>query len=450
MSFPDDIRTPCKDNASCRTYLLTYAQADLQRVPDTASFVNIILDAFQEGTSTSEIVQWACCMEDHEDGGKHFHMMVKLNKPRRWKPIFNSVWRNHSIAVNFSSNTCGYLAGYRYVCKDKDMANVLLSAGHPDLSDARSPKGRRGSKTFSDNAKRRRSEEPESTRDKKKRLTNSDVADFLVRNGIRKECELMAAAKKRSDEGLDDLHRFVLNKNPKALSDLISTTWKLHFAPTVVEREKMDRVALVLSHLDKPCVENCNGIWYECAREVLSNNDINIYVFADAVRRCLCKGRRKLNNVMLTGPTNCGKSFLLNPLELIFRAFVNPAAGKYAWVGLDDAEIAYLNDLRWSEELIKGNDFLLLLEGQTVHLPRPKNQYATDLVIDRENTIPFFATSKSAIEFVGRYNTRDQMETEMMNSRWKIFDFSRQISNVRDIEPCPHCFSRMVAQGLDN
>ena len=79
-----------------------------------------------------------------------------------------------------------------------------------------------------------------------------------------------------------------------------------------------------------------------------------------------------------------------------------------------------------------------------------KIKYATDLIIDRENTIPFFATSKSAIEFMGRYNTRDQMETEMMNSRWKIFDFSRQISNVRDIEPCPHCFSRMVAQGLDN
>ncbi len=108
-----------------------------------------------------------------------------------------------------------------------------------------------------------------------------------MRNGIKKESELMAAAKKRSDEGLHDLHCFVLNKNPKALSDLISTTWKLQFSPTVVEREKMDSTALVLSYLDKPCVENGNGVWYECAREVLSNNDINIYVFADAMRRCL-------------------------------------------------------------------------------------------------------------------------------------------------------------------
>ena len=93
---------------------------------------------------------------------------------------------------------------------------------------------------------------------------------------------------------------------------------------------------------------------------------------------------------MLTGPTNCGKSFLLNPLELIFKCFMNPAAGKYAWVGLDQCEVAYLNDFRWSEELIKWNDFLLLLEGQTVHLPRPKNQFATDLEIEREKYNSFF------------------------------------------------------------
>ena len=57
--------------------------------------------------------------------------------------------------------------------------------------------------------------------------------------------------------------------------------------------------------------------------------------------------------------TNCGKSFLLNLLELIFKSFMNPAAAKYAWVGLDQCEVAYLNVFRWSKELIKWNDFLL-------------------------------------------------------------------------------------------
>lgn len=442
----------CEDRAACRTYLLTYSQADLQRVPDTRAFADIILDAFNEGTSTSAIVQWACCMEDHEDGGKHFHMVVKLSKPRRWKPIFENVLHYHNIAVNFSSNTCGYLAGYRYVCKNKEIGSVLLSSGHPDLTDARSPKGIKGSRKFSENSKRRRSEKvtvaTRTSQPKKKRLSNSDVAAFLVKHNIKKETELYAIAKTRNDEGLSDLNDFVLNKNPKALSDLIATTWKLHAAPTLVLREKMDRMQVVLSFLEKPCVDDC--IWLQSAREVLLNNDINIYVFADALRRCLSKGRKKFNNIMLTGPTNCGKSFLLNPLEIMFKCFVNPAAGRYAWVDLDQCEVAYLNDLRWSEELIKWNDFLLLLEGQTVHLPRPKNQFATDLVIDRENTIPFFATSKTPIKFVGKFNSHDEMETEMMNSRWKIFEFTKKIPEIKEIDPCPHCFSCLVVQGMDN
>ena len=152
-------------------------------------------------------------------------------------------------------------------------------------------------------------------------------------------------------------------------------------------------------------------------------------------------------NILIVGPTNCGKSFLLNPLELIFNAFVNPACGKYAWIGLDDCEIAYLNDFRWSPETISWSDFLLLLEGQTVHLPRPKNQFVTDLRIDRSNTIPFFATSKTDIEFIGKYNVRDDRESDMMSSRWMTFRFMKQIESPEHIAPCPKCFAKLIMEG---
>jgi len=343
-------------------------------------------------------------MEDHADGGKHFHMIVKLSKARRWRPVFESIRRTHAITVNFSSNNCGYLAGYRYVCKGKNSESVLHCVDHPNLKNAHSPKAKKAFGKFSANSKKRQSNAGASsscTTQKKRRLSNSDVAKFLVDNNLKKESEFLAAAKRRQTEGLSDITDFILNKSPKALSDLIQTAWKLHDAPTVVLREQMDRMQVILTNLDRECIPGCNGVWMESAWEVLSNNSINIYVFADAIRQCLQKGRKKANNLMLTGPTNCGKSFLLNPIELMFKCFVNPAAGRYAWVGLDECEMAYLNDLRWSEELIKWNDFLLLLEGQTVHLPRPKNQFATDLVIERENKLPFFATSKAPIQFVG-------------------------------------------------
>ena len=130
---------------------------------------------------------------------------------------------------------------------------------------------------------------------------------------------------------------------------------------------------------------------------------------------------------------------------------MNPATGKYAWVGLDECEVAYLNDVRWSPELIKWGDFLLLLEGQTVHLPRPRNIFATDLCIQRDNTLPIFATSKDPIEYVGQYNSRDERETDMMSSRWNMFTFHVQIPSheSKDMPPCAHCFSELAMSGSE-
>ena len=46
-------------------------------------------------------------------------------------------------------------------------------------------------------------------------------------NNIRKESEIVQAALQRSENGEKDLSLFILNKLPKALSDLIATTWEM-------------------------------------------------------------------------------------------------------------------------------------------------------------------------------------------------------------------------------
>ena len=38
------------------------------------------------------------------------------------------------------------------------------------------------------------------------------------------------------------------------------------------------------------------------------------------------------------------KIFPLEPLEQIFNCFTNPGQGKYAWTGLDETEVAYINN----------------------------------------------------------------------------------------------------------
>ena len=139
--------------------------------------------------------------------------------------------------------------------------------------------------------------------------------------------------------------------------------------------------------------------------------------------------------------------FCLKP----FKTFVNPSSPLYEWVGLGEHEAAYLNDFRYSQVCIKWSDFLLLLEEHAVNLYRPRNQFSTDLKIPGENTIPFFATSKSPLEYLGKYNMRDERETERMASRWKVFTFHAQIPSekVKNLVPCPYCFATLTKQGSE-
>ena len=90
--------------------------------------------------------------------------------------------------------------------------------------------------------------------------------------------------------------------------------------------------------------------------------------FLEAVKELLEKGRGKGRNILITGPANCGQTFILNPLTKIFKSFCNPTTGSFAWVGVEDKELIFLNDFRWEKSMIHWSDMLLLLEGQLVHL----------------------------------------------------------------------------------
>ena len=94
------------------------------------------------------------------------------------------------------------------------------------------------------------------------------------------------------------------------------------------------------------------------AKEVLERNSIVRDDFAEAVRILLDKGRGKYRNLYLKGPCNCAKTFLLNPLNTIYKTFSNPASTTFAWVGAEQSEVVFLNDFRWSAQIIPWHDFL--------------------------------------------------------------------------------------------
>ena len=144
-----------------------------------------------------------------------------------------------------------------------------------------------------------------------------------------------------------DLANCLLGKTPKARDDLLASAWEMENAKAKVDRESISRMQLIRQVGSNDCVDGCDG---ECTTQVLRQNSIPPYVFAEALRDLLTKGRGEFRNILLLGPTNCGKTFLLLPLDKIFKAFFNPANNKYVWIGAEESEIIFLNDFRWTPE----------------------------------------------------------------------------------------------------
>ena len=208
----------------------------------------------------------------------------------------------------------------------------------------------------------------------------------------------------------------MLNRGDKKVNDLLHLVWEMETAKEKQERAQLTRLELLREQLHNMCV--CSGEWLDCALEILSNNGIERVLFADAVVTLLALGRGKGRNIYITGPANCGKTFILDPLRIIFNTFLSPASCSYAWLGVEDKEVIFLNDFRWSPLILPWSDMLLLLEGNVVHFAAPKTSYSKDIDFSRDT--PVFATAKAPISFV-KSSFIDDLETEMMIVRWRFF-----------------------------
>ena len=274
-------------------------------------------------------------------------------------------------------------------------------------------------------------------------LSVYDVSQIAVKNGIKTRLELLVLAQKQKSEGKLDLAQFIANRGSRVVDEAIFVGWELENAESTLQRSKMTRIEILYSKLEGECEPGCDDQWLQMAKEVLERNSIVRDDFAEAVRILLDKGRGKYRNVYLKGPCNCAKTFLLNPLNTIYKTFTNPASTTFAWVGAEQSEVVFLNDFRWSAQIIPWHDFLMLLEGQSVHLPAPKTHYRQDILFQGDT--PIFCTSKDELSYV-RGGVVDDRETQMMKVRWCVFNLFHQIpeEQQKSVPPCGKCFSRLI------
>ena len=444
-----------QDNCPHRTYLITYSQLDHKKFPTRWSFGAAVVQAF----GATNVDYFVASKEPHELSGYHYHVAVRLNKAMRWNTAKKYLKDIYCITVNFSVSSDMYIGAYRYATKsDKEafVGNVLTR--HPNLEMISSTYSRAimANNTYCQNRQQAASQAGPSCNKKAKpeRLKKGDVAMFIVENKINTELDLMSSATERRNLGDRVLYDYLISLRRVSRQELVQDAWRFENAKQIIVDENINRIEKLQEHAEKPCL--CGGRWLDCAKDLLVKNNIGYDDFSQALYNSLEKGRGKHLNVLLYGPGDCGKTFLLAPVfDLLPNVFSNPASSTFGWMGVEKSNLIFLNDLRWAPRgpqtggNIDWSDFLNLLEGLKVTLPAPMNTHSSHLEVAKR--MPIFATSVAEVRYWVRdinepQTERHHLENRMMKPRWNPFKFSYQIAEEDKIQvpKCTTCFAKFV------
>ena len=113
----DDFQSTQMDNSRLprRTYLITYSQAYLLKFPSREEFGKCIKNHFNKGSGKVKVQHWACSLEKHQNGRNHYHIVLKLAGPKRWKSVKEKITSTERIMVNFLDQHDNYHSPYRYI-----------------------------------------------------------------------------------------------------------------------------------------------------------------------------------------------------------------------------------------------------------------------------------------------------------------------------------------------
>ena len=124
----------------------------------------------------------------------------------------------------------------------------------------------------------------------------------------------------RKNEGKTDMAEFIVNWGSEVVNEVLRTAWVMEEAKAAQERAVKSGLEILQEARGEPCTCKQASRWHASATELLEHNGISCKSFACTVKEILCKGHGKYRNIMLTGPANCGKTFLLNPLNSIHQS----------------------------------------------------------------------------------------------------------------------------------
>lgn len=280
--------------------------------------------------------------ELHADGHVHFHVVIELLKPFRFKRAKRTLQLRHQLPSHFSSSHSLLWSALRYCVVEtpkkpdvdelpwiwtpqyngfaKDCPSVDLY----ELSQA----------PWRADSWRKRREDKERTASKKgakvARFEKLDLTALMISKHLWSTDALLAYAQ---DHGSAAMQKYVHNHQAQ-LGQFIEHGKEWAAARDNATFEATDDWTLVCQCAEKACPHGVGACTYhQAAAQIFERNSATLSKqgLAEALRAILVEGPKKTNRVpFLIGPSNSGKSTLIYPFDDLFspkRVLHKPALG---------------------------------------------------------------------------------------------------------------------------
>ncbi|CAE6960478.1 unnamed protein product [Symbiodinium sp. CCMP2592] len=379
------------------------------------------------------LMKYSIFQEEHASGERHYHFPVLSDRPVSSLGLEKAL-RQERIYAHFSSAHEYYFGVILYLSVPTEKKPTVdrepfLSDEHESIHDilANPPRGARRC-----DKDRALAFVGKPTSAASAMMSHHAFAKWVVESKLHSRKAVLAAAKSN-----ESVFQYVC-RYQSDLEQKIRFAWEIHDAPDEVAHDAMSNWDCVLAAREKPCV--CHGRWVPLTEEMLRKQEVafrgdvlqekpSVAGMRAAHVKCLTEG---FGAECYVKPVGVANSF---PLQSIF-----------------DKRIMVLQDLRVDSLKLSFDALLVLLEGQALEVPLPRNHFAANKVYT--GTAGCFATSGNKLRIphceAVKLNVLPAEQDAMMDARWQYFRFDHAFSaaDIEKIEACASCYANWVSAGL--
>ena len=426
------------------------------------AFADLIIEAYKETNPMRQVVRWCVVLE--WGARQHFHMALNTDGPVRFLGIVDWLRKKKNLYVNFRSHSC-YARALLYnirPTKHKPYSKLdktpLFSPNHKPLDEAvkiplksiaataksvlKSQQKRKAADAAGD-AKKSKTELADEEKEKKKRRIPPEAKVALaVRVGFVKTGDDLTRYAEEQMLNYDDysLTKYLAGKSADKL--VKDELYKMK-ASERIERKKLTKIQILELALEDDCV--CGAEWIPSMWNLCTRSNEDPMRLGAAIYDALYRGAGKGRAVLLHGCTTSGKSWIFDPLGLIFFAHDTPdlLGTQKPLLGFQKFEIALWQEFRWEEKgSLSWANFFRLLGGENLTIGEALNQASEHTPIKVYQ--PMFMSSNVIPGFERQAN--NQVELDALLRRYNKFLFNGTISKeeVRNVPACKCCFAKWV------